>query len=146
MAVNVKYGYRRGPQLIQRMKVDGNGTFPIEVGMILTLGTAGYVQIAGAGDNAVGWAASRLASDPGADGDASIDVDISELAVYEVPPDAGSVTQALVGKTCDVGAAAGGYPSADLDASTDDGLSIEGVDTDANTLFVRIVNKRAGVV
>lgn len=144
MAINAKLGYRRGPQVIQRMKVDGNGTFPIEVGMILCLGSAGYVQLAAAGENnPIGWAASRLESDPGSDGDAAIDVDVSELAVYEIAPDAGSVTQALAGKTCDIG----GSQSADIDASADDVLTIEGVDTDRNTLFVRLLpGKRLGVV
>jgi hypothetical protein len=79
---------------------------------------------------------------PSADGGLSTVVDCSADSVYLFVPDAGTVTQALVGKTCDVG----GPQSIDIDASADDCILIRAVDTTANTLLVSIVAGTIGGV
>ena len=68
-------------------------------------------------------------------------VDFSTLSVYEMPPDAGTVDHTLIGKTMDCG----GAQSVNIDATVDDSLACVDVDTNANTVFVRLVPVFAGV-
>jgi hypothetical protein len=70
-------------------------------------------------------------------------VDISTLSMYQVPPDTGSVTQALAGRAADCGADA---RSVDIDGSTTDDIIIAEVDVDGNTLLVRLAPTFTGVV
>lgn len=139
MAVD-KFGYRYGPRVLLRLPVDSSTT-AIDAGDMLTLGTAGYVQKAAANDTIYAIAAEKVAV-PSADGGAYVLADVSSESVYEYPPDAGSVTAALLLLTCD----AGGARSINIDASTDDCLQIVGCDVDANTVLVRLVRILAGVV
>ena len=125
------YGYREGPRMLVYLPVDSS-TSDITAGDILTWGTAGYVQQAAADDNSVAGVAAQSVASPGSDGAVSILVDISELSIYEFPPDSGTVTQAIVGKTMDVG----GARSIKIAASADDVVRCVRVDTDANTAFV----------
>ena len=127
------YGYREGPRMLVSLPVDSS-TSDITAGDLLAWGTAGYVQQAAAGANTLAGVAAESVASPSADGDVSILVDISELSIYEFPPDAGSVTQAIVGTTMDVG----GARSIDIDASADDIVRCVRVDTDANTAFVML--------
>ena len=110
------FGYREGPRMLVSLPVDSS-TADITAGDILAWGTAGY--------------------------DVSILVDVSELSIYEFPPDAGNVTQAIVGTTMDVG----GARSANIDASADDVVVCVRVDVDANTGFFmfKTTSKYAGV-
>lgn len=133
-------GYREGVRIPVLKKIDASSA-AIEVGDILTTGTAGYLQRAAAGDLVYGVAMQACAS-PAADGDIAILVDISETAIYEYPPDAGTVTQALVGTTMDVG----GPQSINIDASTDDVVKVVGVDTVKNTVLCQFILTYTGVV
>ena len=127
-----KYGYRFGPRLPVTYGVDSVATTALTPGDHVKWSTAGYVTVCAAGDNPIGVVMSN--STPGsADGDVSVQVDISEWSVYEYPPDAGSVTVGLQGLTCDLG----GARSIDIDASADDNIVIVTVDTSANTLLIR---------
>ena len=119
----------------------------LEVGTAVTTSgaTSGYYkEVDASGEPVAGITMERVAS-PSADGGASVLIDVSDQSVYEVPPDAGSVTEAIRGKTCDVGADG---QSIDIDASADDSIYITDVDTDANTARVQIrtLAAAAGVV
>lgn len=133
------YGYRFGPRVLVKMPVDSSTT-AIEAGDMLTLATAGYVKQAAAGDIVYGVAYDRVAV-PAADGDAYVVVDVSREAVYEYPPDTGSVTAALLMLTCDLG----GPRSINIDASADDCLQIVQCNVTENTVLVRIVSILTGV-
>lgn len=133
-------GYRSGPQMMVYALVDSSSS-DISAGDFLTLGTAGYVQQAGAGDTVFGIAQEDCTA-PSADGGAGLLVDRSPLSIYEYPPDTGTVTQALVGTTMDVG----GAQSINIDASTDDCIRVHAVDTARNTLLVSFIYTDAGVV
>ncbi len=137
------YGYRHGPRVLVKLPVD-SATSDIVAGDILTWGTAGYVQQAAAGANTVAGVAVESVSSPSSDGDSSILVDISEMSVYAYPPDSGSVSAGLVGKTMDVG----GARSIDIDASTDDVVRVVEADTDNGVLLVmfKTTTSYAGVV
>lgn len=135
-----KYGYRHGPRVPVAFLVDSSTPAAIEVGDMVSLVSAGYIGQAAAGDIPMGVAMDRSAV-PSADGDIKILVDISREAVYEYPPDTGSVTQALVGLTCDVG----GARSINIDASTDDVIEIVGADVTNNSVFIRLRPTYSGV-
>jgi hypothetical protein len=117
-------------------------TADLEVGTAVTTSgaTSGYYKEVDASGEAVAGITMERVSSPSVDGGASVLIDQSNQSVYEVPPDAGSVTEALRGKTCDVGADG---KSADIDASADDSIYILDVDTDANTLRVQIRTQAA---
>lgn len=135
-----KYGYRFGERLIVEYGVDSTSS-AISAGDHVKWDTAGYVEPCTAGDNPIGVAVADQTAGT-ADGDASVRVDISEWSVYEYPPDAGTVTVALRGLTCDLG----GARSIDIDASADDNIVIVNVDTSANTLLIRHKYPVTGVV
>jgi len=135
------YGYRIGPRVAIRFPVDASSA-DIKVGDLIRV-TAGYAFQAAAGENPIGVAMESV-ENPAADGEAFVLVDVSDQSIYEYPPDSGSVTAALVGKSMDVG----GARSIDIDASTDDVAFCVAVDTAANTLLVRFATNLgfAGVV
>lgn len=136
-----KYGFRSGRRLLVPAKVDSSTTAPLEVGDMVTLATAGYIKQAAAGDIPYGVVAERLSSAPAADGESSVLIDISRESVYEYPPATGTVSQAKLFLTCDVG----GARSVDDAATVDDVLLIVGIDTDANTYRVCIRPTHSGV-
>ena len=136
------YGYREGVRRLIPVKIDSGGTFPINVGDMLSLGTAGYYSQSAAGDIPHCVACEAVPTAPTSDGDIQILADFSEDSVYEYPADTGSVTQALAGVTMDVG----GPQSINIDASADDVILVRRVDTDANTVFVQLRPTYAGVV
>lgn len=135
-----KYGYRYGPQLIVEYGVDSSVATTLRPGDHVKWATAGYVTVAGSGDNPIGVAVS-VATPGSADGDVTCRVDISEWSVYEYPPSSGTVTAAITGLTCDLG----GARSIDIAASADDNIKIVQVDTVANTVFVRHLYPTTGV-
>lgn len=137
---SLRYGYVSGPRRIVTVKVDASTPAAIAVGDLIFINSSGYAQQAAAGENVSGVAASA-ASIPGTDGYTSVEVDFSTESVYRYPPDAGSVTQALVGATCDVG----GAQSLNIDASDDDCIVILSVDTSENVALCSIKPAYRGV-
>jgi len=134
------WGYRSGPYEVVEMKMDSDTVAQIEPGDFVVAVTAGYVGQAAAGGTPLGVAVS-VGLDPAADGQQSVLVSMDPDAVYEYPPDIGTVTQALVNTTMDIG----GAQSIDIDASTDDIIQVVGVDIERNTLFVKLIPTFAGV-
>ena len=132
------YGYRRGVRNLVTIPVDSTSA-AITVGDAVII-TAGYALQAAAGDIPHGVATSA-ATVPAADGETSVTVDISDQSIYEYPPDAGTVTQALVGKKMDLG----GPRSINIDATVDDCALCVGVDTSANTVLIQFDTKLAFV-
>lgn len=122
-------GYREGQQRIVSMPVDSS-TAAISMYDFVTLGTAGYIQKAAAGDWPCGIALEECAV-PSADGDVSILIDTSEMSIYEYPPDTGSVTAALAGTRVDLG----GAQSINIDATTDKCFRILRADVINNTVY-----------
>ena len=131
-----------GTPMLVSMPVDSSSA-DISQGDFVSLATAGYIKQVVAGDLPYGVAQDSVSS-PSADGDVSILVDVSCETIYRRDPDAGSVTQDLVGTTMDVG----GAQSVNIDASDDDCIVCVGVDTDNNKLLVSRVKSAcyAGVV
>ena len=134
------WGYRSGGIQLVTMKVD-SASEDIVAGDFVIAGTAGYVQQCAAGDKPIGVAWQTVAAGA-ADGDVSVQVNIAKDAIYEYPADAGTVSQSLVGTTMDVG----GPQSIDIDASTDDVITVVGVNTTRNTLMVKLTPTFLGVV
>ncbi len=134
--------YRYGERLPIPMPVKASEVWT--AGDLISLDSSGYAQACAAGERAVGVAMESITTTttPSADGGATILVDQSPLSVYEYPVSAGSITQALAGKTCDVG----GVASIDITASADDCILIRRVDTDAATVFVSIIAGTVGGV
>jgi len=129
----IKFGYRYGASRTAYLPVDSTSA-DIAAGDLLVWATAGHVKQAAAGEIPCGVSYDDAAS-PAADGDVSVLVELSDQAVFAYPPDAGAATQALVGKTMDVG----GAQSVDIDASADDVVVCEDVDADANLVYCRIL-------
>lgn len=139
MAADV-YGYRYGMQLPVTYGVDSSVATTLRPGDHVKWATAGYVTVAGAGDNPIGVVMS-VATPGSADGDVQVLVDVSEWSVYEYPVSAGTVAVAVLGLTCDLG----GARSIDITASADDNIKIVQVDTVAQTVFVRHLYPTTGV-
>lgn len=135
-----KFGYRYGPQVLVTYGVDSSVATTLRPGDHVKWATAGYVTVAGSGDNPIGVAAS-VATPGSADGDVTVQVDIGEWSVYEYPVSAGTVAVGLCGLTCDLG----GARSVDITASADDNIKIVQVDTAASTVFVRHLYPTTGV-
>jgi hypothetical protein len=127
------WGYRSGPYVIREYLMDSATAAVIAPGDFVVEVTHGYVGQCAAGGLPIGVAVSAGA-DPGADGGAVVLVSTSPEAVYEMPPDAGSVTQALVNKSMDVG----GAQTVDITTSDDDVIQVVGVDTERNTVFFKL--------
>ena len=138
------FKYRKGERIVEEYPLDSTSA-DILVGDAITASgaTSGYFkEVDALAEAIVGIAVSKVSS-PSADGGAVVLVDVSELSVYEVTPDAGSVGVTLVAKTMDAGADA---RSADINGSTTDDLLCVRVDEDANTLYVMLRKQPAGVI
>lgn len=137
---DLSYGYVEGQRIVRKLPVDASSS-DISAGDMLTMGTAGYVQQAAAGDEPYAVAMQDLTiTAGGSDGDQSILADVSTMSVYSFPPDTGTVAAAKMGQTMDVG----GPRSVNIDASTDDSLVCVWVDVDANLLHVTLNPTRTG--
>lgn len=124
-------------QIIISMAVDASSA-DINVGDALTTSgaSAGYVmKVDGVGEPVIGFADSKVSS-PDADGDVMVKVDVSKEVLYRLPPDTGSVTQALVGLKRDIGADG---RSVDVDGTTTSDLEILGIDEDNDLYILRRV-------
>ena len=144
MASSLPYGYRYGNQIIISLPLDADAAAITDaIAITRTDATATYFkEVDAAGEEVMGWSVSAVAS-PSADGGLSVLTDVSTQSVYEFPPDAGTVTRALVGKTADIGADG---QSVNIDASSVDDLLIVDVDLVANTCFVsKAASKSVGV-
>jgi len=137
---NLSYGYVKGERLFIALPVKSGETFA--AGDLISLDSNGFVQQAAAGENAIGVAFDPCDSAPASDGAFTVQVDVSPESVYLFPPSSGSLTQAMVGKTCDVG----GAQSIDITASADDCILIQSVDTVNNLAYITIRRVLAGVV
>lgn len=137
------FEYRHGPRIPRLFKLDSSAA-DILVGDAITItdATDGYVKEVDALGEAITGIAMQDVTSPSADGDKEILVDISELSVYEVPPDAGSITQALMGNSCDVGADA---RSIDINGSSVDNIAIHDVNVTDNKAHVSIIRTFTGV-
>ena len=130
------FRYRSGPRTPVYVQLDASTT-DIVIGRALTISgaTDGYVMgVDGSGEAVIGIAMQQVSS-PSSDGNASVLCDISTLSIYEVPPDTGSVTQAILMNTCDVGADG---LTANIDASSTDDLLIVKTDVVGNNIYVQI--------
>lgn len=139
---NLNLGYKYGLRNIQVLPVKASTT--ISAGDMVDFDSNRYLQPCGAGDIPIGVAVGQVPADAQAatDGALSIAVDTSQDSVYRYVPDAGNVTIALVGKSCDVG----GAQSIDIDASTDDCILVRAVNVAENTLDVSLILKPTGVI
>ena len=128
------HGYREGPRTPVLMPVSADTT-AITVGDLVAedADDDGHIVQLSAGEMPVG-VAMQASAVPSADGDISILVDVSTESLYRYPPDAGTVTQALVNKTMDTG----GPQSCNIDATADDSLICRSVDIPNNTLVVSL--------
>jgi hypothetical protein len=134
---DTEYGYRSGPRTPRPVRLDSS-TSTISVNDALKLGTAGYYQQAGAGDE-VQCFAMQASTAPSADGEKVILADFSPLAIYEFPPDSGTVVVGDIGKQMDLGGAQSINRDASATGSGGDGcFQCVDVDTDNQTLFVRL--------
>lgn len=141
---NPRVGFKGGERIIVWMLLDKDaGTVSNDDPVTYASATSGYVLKASAGDIPCGVAIETKTAGT-ADGDVRIAVDVSPDTIYTYAPDAGSVTQALVGKTMDFG----GSQTINIDASTDDCVRCVGVDTANNLLDVQFLTSLAdaGVV
>ena len=137
MTVYKPYGYRYGPIVAAHYLVDltAMAALTINAGDILILSATvtGSVVTAAAGANTV----LGIAMEKAIIGATQVLVNTSKEAVYEYPADAGSVTVAYKGLTCDVG----GAQAIDFDTATDDTFWIQDVDVTNNTVFVKIAKQ-----
>jgi hypothetical protein len=132
------YGYRKGVRQPVMLPLDStSAAIAASPGIAITDSGATstfFKEVDGSGERVVGFAMTAVAS-PAADGDLSVQVDISTASVYEFPPDAGTVDYSLVGKTCDIGADG---VTINIDATADDSIRIVDVDVVNNTCFVQL--------
>lgn len=134
------WGLVTGEPVIVQAKVDAS-TSAITQFDYLAMGTAGYVQKAVAGSTIVGVAMESCGV-PGADGNITIKMDVSEETVYRRPVGNGMLTQAMCYTTCDI------YTSRSIDvaASTDDCVLIVECDVANQIALVQNRYTRAGTV
>lgn len=137
------FEYRKGERRFVMLPLDSTSA-DIVVGDAITASgaTSGYFkEVDAAAEAVVGIAASTVSS-PSADGGAYVKVDVSRDSIYEVAPDSGNVSVALRMKTADVGADA---RTVDIDGSSTDDIEILDIDTNANTMRVRLNPSLSGV-
>ena len=138
------FSYRTGRRVIRKVLLDADSA-AIVVGDALTItnATDGYFKEVDASGEAVSCIATTASASPSSDGDLFVMADFSTESVYEVPPDTGSITQAIAGNTCDCGADA---RSINIDASSTDDILILEVDVNENIAYVRLLsNSLTGV-
>lgn len=135
---DLSLGYVSGPRDLQRYKVDSAATF--EAGQMVSIDSDGYVIKAVSGANVIGVAFEPQDSASGTDGETSVLVDISPLSIYRFT--ATGITQAMLGKLCDVA----GAQAIDVTASADDCIKIVGVDVAGALALVQIKHAAPTVV
>lgn len=138
---NPDYGVKTGPSTIVTLPVKSANTW--ENGDFLVL-SSGYLAVGAAGGSVFGVAVGDVPTAGSADGDLFAEVEVNEDALLYYPVGTGTMTQAMAGKTCDIGGAA----SLDVTASTDDCIYIVRPDVTNNAAWCRlnVQDKAAGVV
>ena len=138
------FEFRKGAARdIQPCKLDSTSA-AIVVGDMITVAdaTTGFFKEVDTAAEAVYGVATTASASPSADGGATVMVDVSPNSTYECSPDAGTVTEALVGKSMDCGADA---KTADINGSTTDDLVCRQVDIPNNRLWVQLKPTFTGV-
>jgi hypothetical protein len=137
---NLDLGYVSGDRQILPYLVTASAS--IVAGDLVVLDSSGYLSPAAAGGNDPLGVAFDTVTGGAADGDATCGVDVSTATLYRYTVGTGTITQAMLGKMCDLA----GPTSLDVTASTDDCVEIMQVDVTNNRAIVRIVRTPAGVV
>lgn len=137
---NLDLGYVSGDRQILPFPVTASAS--IVAGDLVVLDSSGYLSPAAAGGNDPIGVAFDTVTGGAADGDVTCGVDVSPTTLYRYTVGTGTITQAMLGKTCDLA----GPTSIDVTASTDDCVEIVQVDTANQRAIVRIVRTPAGVV
>lgn len=127
------YGYRYGGSVTEQYGVD-SASSDIDKGDILVFSADRHVARASAGADLIVGVAAESAEAPASDGDNKVLVHNDPTAVFCHPPDAGTVSVSLIGKTCDVG----GAQSIDIDAGVDNVILIVNVDVERNLVYWRL--------
>jgi hypothetical protein len=137
------FEYRKGQRMKMLLPLDSvSADIVIGVGITAAGATGGYFkEVDGLGEALVGISCNIVAS-PSADGGAYVLVDVSEDSVYEVGPDAGSVTAVLAMSTADVGADG---LTVNIDGSATDDIAILTADATNNKMHVRLKLALPGV-
>lgn len=129
------FKYREGPRTLVPLPLDSD-TGALSKGQAITQtdATVGYVKDVDAVGEAVSGFTKTSYGSPAADGEIEALVDISKMSIYEVSPNTGTVTQALLLTTVDVGA--DGLTVRIAGVVRND-LLVVGVDVTNNTLRVQ---------
>lgn len=134
------YGLYRGTPILARVKVDSSTTAIDQFDHICEA-SDGYYKKAGAGDTPVGVAMDACAV-PAADGEAELEIDISENTLYRYSVGTGTLTLAMQFTTCDLA----GARTLDVTASADDCFLITECDVTNNVAIGRHKYTYSGVV
>jgi hypothetical protein len=113
----------------------------IPYGCFVDLDSSGYLQPCGSGDIPFGVSLQEKTGGT-ADGDVECLVDSSPMSLYRVKVGTGTITQAMVGKTCDIDSST----TIDVTASTDDCIEIVRALVAENEAIIRIVRPLLGGV
>jgi len=136
---NLDLGYVSGDRQILPYLVTASAS--IVAGDLVVLDSSGFLSPAAAGGNDPIGVAFDTVTGGAADGDVTCGVDVSPTTLYRYTVGTGTITQAMLGKTCDLA----GPTSIDVTASTDDCVEIIQADVTNNRAIVRIVRTPAGV-
>jgi len=136
---NLNLGYVSGARQILPYKV--NASSVVVAGDFVYLDSDGFLRPCAAGENDPIGVAFDTITGGAADGDVVCSVDVSPVTLYRVTIGTGTLTQAMIGKLCDLA----GPTSIDVTASTDDCVQIVQVDTVNQYAIVRLIGSPAGV-
>jgi hypothetical protein len=105
---------------------------------------AGYAkELDATTEGIIGFSAGAVTLTGTSDGDHSVKVDLSTESVYAFPPDAGTATIALIGKSMDMGADG---KSVNIDATVIDCVTCVWVDATNNIVYVKRMPASMGTV
>lgn len=135
----LNYGYRYGERDLVSHPVKAGETWEAGDGIVLS---SGYLAKAAAGGSLWAVAFDAVVTAPAANGDIFATVDRSTSSTYEWPVGTGTITQAMVGTTCDIS----GSQGIDVTASADDCILIVKPNVALNTALIQIRPAAAGVV
>ena len=139
------YGYRYGPQDIKLIPLDKDcANISDCIAITTTDATAGYAkELDATTEGIIGFSAGAVTLTGTSDGDHSVKVDLSTESVYAFPPDAGTATIALIGKSMDMGADG---KSVNIDATVIDCVTCVWVDATNNIVYVKRMPASMGTV
>lgn len=139
----LKRGYVQGPICVKTFGVLASNTIAADDMIHLEADTGlFYARPAASGETVIGSAINAVTSEPATSGAGlKVQVNIDPNAIYEYDPSTGTVTLALLWRTFD----AGGAQSVLISAPSNSDLLCVGINTDHNTLYVKILTWKAGV-